>query len=161
MPEITKEQDLRGMQIVAGALMMGVLIFAGIAFMIREKDDGSFPVVSMLGAGMAAVMTVLHFVVPAANVRTERDKFDAGEWRATDQEGRYQKLIGVYRHKLIIGLAMLEGAAFFNLIAFIVEGKLWTAGIVAGLMFLMAMQFPTQTRVEHWIEDQSQLIERE
>jgi hypothetical protein len=66
----------------------------------------------------------------------------------------------VYRGRQIVGRAMLEGAGFFNTIAFIVDQNWWSLAIVGLLVFWMLMTFPTRTRVEQWIETQRMLNPR-
>jgi hypothetical protein len=60
----------------------------------------------------------------------------------------------IYQMQLIIALAMLEGAAFLNLIACMIEHNWWSLAIAGGVVAIMAVQFPTRTRVEQWIETQ-------
>ena len=57
---------------------------------------------------------------------------------------------------MIVGLALLEGAAFFNIIAYMIAGHIWSLGIVAGLVVIMLLSFPTRGRVAFWIEDRMQ-----
>ena len=63
-------------------------------------------------------------------------------------------LYGVYRTKLILGLAMLEGMAFFNIVACIMEHNWWSLALAGCLIVWMLMAFPSQGRVERWIETQ-------
>jgi hypothetical protein len=58
---------------------------------------------------------------------------------------------------MIVGMAMLEGAAFFCLIAYIVEGNVLPLTAAGGLLFLMLFSFPTHDRVEEWVNGQLQM----
>jgi len=49
-------------------------------------------------------------------------------------------------------VAMLEGAAFFNLVVYIVTALAWPLVIAGILVMLMALSFPTPGGVDSWIE---------
>jgi hypothetical protein len=55
---------------------------------------------------------------------------------------------------MIVGLALLEGMAFFNIIACIIEHNWWSLAIAGCLALWMLMVFPSRNRVEQWIETQ-------
>jgi hypothetical protein len=136
------EQTVRVTQIITGALVMGVVTFAAIAVpaigALNAAPNGVL--VSGLGAAFAVLAFVLHLAVPAV--------MRASAERAVSD----QQLYGLYLSKTIIGLALLEGAAFFNLIALMVEHNWWSLAIVGGLVLWMLALFPTRTRVSHWVE---------
>jgi hypothetical protein len=140
-------QRVRVMQILAVALVLGVVVFAGIVFVtgaLNQPPQGGF--LSFFGGGVAAVMIVLHFVVPGIMANNA-----AQESSAASDEDRW---CGMYQVKLIIGMAMLEGAAFLNLVACMAEHNWWSMAVTGALVLLMLLQFPTRTRVEQWIETQ-------
>lgn len=148
-------QLVRTMQIICGALMMGVLSFLGVAAFIRfgkgVQPAPAFPIVAYIAAGMAALMIIVRFVVPLLVTKTAIRQITTirplNDIRKLD-------LYGVYQTQMIVGCALLEGAAFFNLVAFIIHGELWTLGIVAVLLAIMAANFPTLERVDGWADDQ-------
>jgi hypothetical protein len=55
---------------------------------------------------------------------------------------------------MIIKLALLESAAFFNVIATVVEHNWWSLGLAGLLVGWMLTNFPTRSRVERWIAEQ-------
>jgi hypothetical protein len=71
------------------------------------------------------------------------------------------KLLAVYQTQMIVGAAILEGATFGLIIAFIVDGTYWTLVGALVLSGVNAFQFPTRTRVERWLSEQRELIEQE
>jgi hypothetical protein len=143
----TPEQAVRVAQIITGALVMGVVLFAVVALLfVGALDDSADGVIlSGMGAAFAVVAFVMHLVIPAQIARQQT--------RTTEES----QLYGVYVTKTIIGLALLEGAAFFNLVALIVEHNWWSLAIVGGLVFWMLAMWPTRTRVDHWVETQQML----
>lgn len=133
------------MQIVAAALVMGVVIFAGVAVAtgaLNEESDEMF--LSLFGVGFALLMYVMHLIVPGIVARSAAAQLSEN---ADDLAW-----CGVLQTKSIIGLAMLEGAAFLNIVACMVEHNWWSLAVAGTLAVLMLIQFPTRTRVEQWIE---------
>ncbi len=134
----------RTTQIITGAMVGGVVTFAAIVVLalgaLIDASNGLF--ISGAGAVFAGVAFVLHLVIPPL--------IAARQGRGADN----QQLYGVYLMKTIIGLALLEGAAFFNLIACLVEHNWWSLAVAGGLVFWMLAMFPTRTKIEHWAETQ-------
>jgi hypothetical protein len=54
---------------------------------------------------------------------------------------------------MIIGLAMLEGAALFNGVAYLLEGHVWSLVVVGVLLAFRLAAFPTRMSVLQGIED--------
>ncbi|MGD9857932.1 MAG: hypothetical protein AB7U20_23555 [Planctomycetaceae bacterium] len=144
-PASSPEQVVRVLQIITGALVMGVVMFAAIAGLAAGALSGppSGVIVSGVAVVLAAASFVMHLIVPPVIAK------QAGH--ATDTQGLY----GVYQTKTIVGLAILEGAAFFNIVAAMIENNWWSLAIAGGLVFWMLALFPTQTRVAHWVEAQT------
>ena len=135
-------------QIIAGALVMGVVIFACIAFFIAKGDGPQFPMMSLMAIGFAGVATVMRFVIPTVIVNGGK-----AQLKQTAADEQPMVLAGLYQTKTIVGMALLEGAAFFNLIAYIMEKQVWTYGVVAFLLAVMAISFPSQGQFESWAEE--------
>ena len=68
-------------------------------------------------------------------------------------------LVTIYQTSLIMGLAMLEGAAFFNLIIFLLEGKAVTLISALALLLVEVVRFPTRSGVESWVENQRAMLQ--
>ncbi len=153
-------QLVRVMQIICGALMMGLLMFGVIASVIRFGNPGkpvaAFPIVSYLGAGFALQNIVLSFVIPSLSIKATLKRMVS---LRPIEDLRKLDLYGVYQTRMIIGCALLEGAGFFNLVAVIIDGHIWSFAVVAILIALMAMSFPTYERVDAWADDQLRLLQ--
>ncbi len=142
------EQHLRVMQVIAGALSFGAVVFVVVAIVLRMNSPAP-PIagegISLFLAGFAGVLLVIHLIVPVAIVRP----LTAGDGRLT--EGDWLRLL----HSITVTrLAILEGATFLNVVAFILQHNWWSLAITGGLLLWMLPLFPTRTRVEHWIETQ-------
>src|SRR5581483_670179 len=63
--------------------------------------------------------------------------------------------LAVYQTRTIVGAALLEGGAFFLLVAYMAEGAPWVLVVAAVLWIAMAwLHFPTRDKVEAWVTDQ-------
>lgn len=161
-PSNTAAATVRTMQIIAGALIVGVVLFSAIAWFVVPRGGpphDTSPLISVLGAAGAVVQVVLAFIVPfklqqpASRKLVEsmlppqvREKLG----QSTEQSG----LLAVYQTRMIVAMALLEGAAFFNIVAYIIEQNWWTFAVVGVLLLFLLGMFPTRTRVEQWIENQ-------
>lgn len=138
----------RTSQIICGVLIMGVVSFGVVAFLIGKAGQPKLPVISMGAAGFGLMAVVMRFVVPMVVVNGMK----AG-LKQTASEDLLNQLAGVYQTKTIIAFALLEGAAFANLVAYLFEGQMWSYGVVAFLLGVMAISFPSQGQFESWAED--------
>ncbi|QDU58415.1 hypothetical protein [Aeoliella mucimassa] len=99
-----------------------------------DEQEQWGPFIAYLAIGFAMIATVLGFIVPQVIA------------------ARSPATIGTYQSTLIVGCALFEGAAFFNLIAYMLEGQLYSLVIAALLMLCILSRFPTVAKVEEWLE---------
>jgi hypothetical protein len=150
------DPQLRVMQIIAGALMMGVLMFLGVVLVItkgdvlRQENPG---IVTMIAAGFAVLMIVNHLVIPGLITKAQLNQFKSQDSDEQNSEQKRASLLGIYRMQLIITLALLEGAAFFNLVSVLIEHHVISLTAAVVLLGLMAVRFPTRTKVSWWVQD--------
>ena len=161
------DKVLRTMHIIASALIAGVLMFGGIASFIvfgqapaaQQGPNGS-NVLIYLSSAMAAMQVVLSFVVPnlisSAGVKGVAKMAQDGT--STGPKELFGRLMGVAQTRMIIAMALVEGAAFFCLISFISTKSIIPAAVVAGLLMVMAIHFPTKMKLANWLEDQQRLL---
>lgn len=150
------DEQLRTMQIIAGALLMGVISFAGVAaFMGLEKEAGD-PFMAYIAAGFAVLMFVMHLLVPSMIAGAAMKQSGQNE---TTEDRTGDNLVGIFQTQLIVVMAMLEGAAFFNLVAFIIAVQWWSFAVVGLLLLAMAAKFPTRFKVESWLETKHHELE--
>jgi len=147
---------VRTMQIIAAALMTGVLLFLLVVLVITQGDvfsTKSPPLITVIAAGFGFLMLVNHFVIPGIVSQTQLRKAAETKLLQQDEETTSQRVVAVYQTQLIIGLALLEGAAFFNLIALLIGRSIFSLGIAVVLLCLMLIKFPTRDRVSFWVQD--------
>jgi hypothetical protein len=166
--------QLRVMRIIVGALMMGLLAFLSVAVLIvqqRQPNPGQPILISYLAVGFFAILFVLWWVVPKWIITTLINQIATGN-RTPGQATETSKsnlpsafpddtsrLLLAYQTKMILAAALLEGAAFFGCIAYLLEGQTSVLAIPAVVLTLMALTFPTQDRVSQWVEEQQRRID--
>jgi hypothetical protein len=152
IPEVP-DKNIRQMQIVVLALMLGVIMFGTITMLITWKRDPDNSTISFIAAGFAAFAIPMSFIIPAI-VSSGLVKSAMAELKGDNSENlskTVNKLSAAYQTKLIIGVAVLEGAAMFNLVANIIEAQSASLVIAGVLVLLMALLFPTPLAVENWV----------
>ena len=165
-------QVLRTMQIVAGALLLGLLTFLLIVSVItphggqgpNPATDLPSPVLLLAAAAMGIFCVPASFVLPNMITRAALRQIVAGEWKAPaganvrPPETDADKLLMVRQTTMIIGLAMLEGTGFFSAIIYMLTGQVIVLTVVAVVVALMLARFPTQAKVSAWLEQQMQAL---
>lgn len=127
-------QQVRAMQIITLALAMGIVVFAVVLLtVIRPEPREDEPMFVYLGVGFGLIATVAGFLVP---------RLVASQLPTSLQ---------TYQTTLIVGAAVFEGGAFFNLMAYMLEGQIVSVAIAGVLMLFILLLFPTVGRVQEWL----------
>ena len=170
---------VRVMQIIVLALIIGCLTFAVIAIALKTGDvpaDG--PAAAQAGSpfltyiALAAIVPMLiAFIVVrgALSGQTRRvvmglaDKLSGNSSDLRSQEllqssEIVRTLLQAFQSRLIVGAALFEGATFFLLVCYLVEGNPIALGAAFALVVGIALQFPTPSKVAGWIEQQIDAI---
>lgn len=144
---VTPDQVGRTSQIIVGALMMGQIIFLGIALMQGQGKPAVFGPVALLGAVITAMMilvaTIVSRISPTAAIRKLAEEHP-DNWRTA--------LAPIYTMKTILANAPIEGAGLFNGVAYLLHAH-WLSLACAGIgLALMAITLPSQAKFESWAE---------
>lgn len=143
------------MQVISLGLLTGVLMFLAVVLLTTQGNfAGKADVLTVIGVGMGLLMMGMHFAVPPLLAGAQLKQAAASGLLQQTAEEQLQQCCGIYQLQLIVGLALLEGAAFFNLVALLTERSQVSLGVVAVLLSLMAMKLPTVSRVTFWMENQ-------
>jgi len=130
--------NVRVMQIITLAMAMGVLMFGlTVLLVMRPEEADQEPFIAYLGFGLAIPAAIASFVVPRIITNSQSPTTET------------------YQTGLIIGLALLEGAAFLNIMAYMIEGTIYSLGVAAVLLVLLLARFPTVVGVSDWIEQRT------
>jgi hypothetical protein len=171
--ELVPPGRLRTMQIIAGALLMGVAIFLGIVLTIVQVQRGgqglgppqSQPILSLMALGTLAFMAVTSVVLPNNMVRQGLRRIARGEFQppsaaAASPTADAEQILGLRQVTLIVSLALIEGPAFLGCIAYLLEGRLYVLGVVGLALALMLIRFPTEGSVRAWMRQQLDWLEQ-
>lgn len=136
------------LRIITLALVSGVVIFGLIAVFVMDALNPAQPagstMQSSIGGLFAILAFVLHLLVPNLLARQ----------MLANRSGDLNSLLDAYQTKTIVALAILEGAAFLNIVACILEHQWWSLAVAGGLVFWMLARFPSRGMIEQWIEPQ-------
>jgi hypothetical protein len=165
-------QRLRVMQIIAGALILGVVVFLGVVLLVvhgRNRGQGvmpaqPLPVISLMAVAMLAVCGPLAFVIPAVVTKSSLRQILSGTWRAPPGADPAMtatvggRLMGVRQTTLIVGMALLEGTAFLGCTAYLSDARPFVLAVVGVAVLLMLCKFPTEAGVRAWLERQAEAL---
>jgi hypothetical protein len=154
---------VRVMRIIIAALCVGILsILALLAWLRTQQPQPApeVPLLSWIGAGFAGFAMIGSMLVPALVVRASRRQLikETAAPGAAVADLRWWVL---YQTRMIVGAALLEGAAMYQAIAFFLEGQVWVPPLAIVLFLGVAMRFPTRDGVEQWIETQAEQARQE
>jgi hypothetical protein len=152
------------LRIIVTALALGVVAFAAATTVIRSMDNaGPQPAglqfITLMALGFTPVAFVISRIVPAVMTKTARAKLQSNDLGAFKSET--ELLAGQYISNNIVAAALLEGTAFFNLVAYMIEGHPLSLGLGVGLALAIMSMFPTRERMANWIAQQTRLIGEE
>jgi membrane protein YdbS with pleckstrin-like domain len=149
---------LMTMRIIAGALCLGVCVLAGVVLML-ERRQVEEPVLAFVALLVSVACVLAAAIVPRMMTGTPMRESSVGHSAAqseaspdSDELNRVTQIMGIYQTRLIVSMALLEGAAFFNLVAYLIEGQVVNVAVAFVLLVLMMIQFPSRRRVEDWVE---------
>ena len=166
---------LRTQQIIMAALPAGLFFFLLIAILDRfggNQPADLFGILTLAAVAYAAMSLVAQAVVPRMITGAARRRIAQGTWQppglTTPQIATLLKRTGtsgqfmlVNQLRLILGGAILDGAAFFVVLAYFLEGSPIALGVAVLLITALLLKFPTAGRVGDWIENQRRRMEED
>jgi len=158
------------LRMIVASLAGGVVVFALVAIWMRLAGqqtpvERSVPLLTMLALVLFPVALGASRLVAGIVVRNSRRQIVADRASAaavgSGESQRAGALYAVFQTKTIIAAAVLEGAAFLSLFAFLLEGS--PLGLVMAILLAAAIfaMFPSATRAADWIERQLRCIDEE
>jgi len=160
------------MQIIVGALAAGVVSFLVVVLVLAQQQPGpppNEPRITYIAVVVAFVAFIVALIFPGIILRSQRQAILAGN--PAPQAGSpgapplgtardLGPLVAGYQTSLIIRSALLEGAAFFCLVAYMLERQTLSL-VVAGVMLLFLLsKFPSRSKLEGAIENEWTTIEQ-
>ena len=161
-PDDIPQPRLFTMQLIAAALMIGVVTFLGVVLFLvfvlqngqGQLPPGNVPFVSLVAIALFAINTPLALFLPNQIVKSAlRQMARAGKQSDMDQ------LLSLRQTTMLIGWAMLEGTAFCACIGFLLDADVGSLIVVGLNLLLMLALFPTRNRVRNWLDKQSMALQ--
>jgi hypothetical protein len=155
--------------IINSMFVLGVLFFAMIAIMVNDTEmSGAAGVLSLVSALFAITSIPIAMIASRLNVQNGVKKYllqrqqaqeaakSAGEAPPDPEhfslEEELEPLRNAYQIQLIIGSAVLESAAFFAAIAYLVEKSYVPLIFLAALITALALRTPTVGKITQFLE---------
>jgi hypothetical protein len=155
---------------LAGGLGMFFLVVVFIASAGQRGVGGGSLLITYLAIGAALIAMCVALVLPGVIAAKQRQAIASGKAALTSQlrhalpptaEFRdLASLVVAYHTRVIIYGALLEGAGFFNLIAYMLERQTLSLVIAGFLLLTILSQIPTTSRLESWIENEMRTIDQ-
>ena len=155
------QEDIRRIvltsRVIVLALATGVFFFGAIVVTLQAPDlQAPLNVLTIMalafGGGAIAMRVVLPSILVAAQVR------QIGE-QPGDASRDASKLALAFQAKTIFACALLEGAAFFALVALMIEHHVASLIVAAVLLAGILSHLPTVGGINDWIEHQQRRID--
>ncbi len=159
-------QRCRTMQILVAALVSGVVTFLGFVVFPFRPEVGD-PLLAYVGFALAVAAIGAWLVVPKLVTSKMVSAIASGNIPPTlaravgSDRSAVSLLSSVYQTRLILASALLEGAAFFNVIAYMFEGHWLSIGVVLILLVMLLSGWPTVGRLDSWIRRQQENVQLE
>jgi hypothetical protein len=143
---------------------------AGVGAQPAGQPAQSVPFLTYIALAVGAGCLPISFIVPSLVAKQQRLAMAGGK-SSPDQSPASTPaqrpeavrtapigLPGAYLNQLIVGAAMNEGAAFFTVIAYLIEKNPIALAVALVLIAGLIARFPTAGRVERWIEQQQEKL---
>lgn len=169
---------IRSLQIIAGALILGVLAFAAVAVFLAPEFAGGQPDQALfhilLGVSVFLLLqaVVLGILLPPRLEHSAMSRIANGTWLPAKLSGSLPgvpagyfdsdagKLLGIYHSTTVIRLALFEGAAFTGIMTYLLSQNLLGLVVPGLAVGAMAALFPTATNAKQWLESRLEKLER-
>ncbi|MFO0914542.1 MAG: hypothetical protein U0795_16405 [Pirellulales bacterium] len=159
-------QQLRTLQIIVGAIASGALFFMLVVIAIAgSPSKAAQPMVAYVGLAFAAAVLLGRFFFTLLSdrqaVKTACDAEIPARVRAHQRDLARLAVDGQptddamllwprFLTRVMVSVAMIEGAVFLNLIAYMIEHQLFSLIVAAVLLVYILLHFPTNSAFINW-----------
>lgn len=132
----------KGMQIIHRAMLLGIILFAAIAFFLTYS--GNFPpLLQQYDQGLqvaAIVLSLAGFFIGNA-------LFKKKIFQIRSSSDSLSNKFSLYRSASLLQWALLEGPALFTIICFLLVGNYAFLALAGALMILFSINTPTKIKM--------------
>lgn len=175
--QVTVKQYLTGLQITIGALLVGLVIIAGIlggvmygmlGQAVLQNDELASFLLLLVGTGLWIIMAIAGFVFPGIAYKQSDEELRGLLTGLEIQPDSYADMLDAvlkplsndvkgkvmvgYQLRVITSAAMVEGAGMVCAIFYFVTSQPLLLLCVAGTVGLIVYWFPTLTKFRTWLE---------
>jgi hypothetical protein len=146
--------SLKVQRIILLSLIAGPSAFMGFVLLQRApKPEGEMRL-SLIAAGAAAIEVVAAIIVPSLMAAQQRRSMASGQASLSMPAGGDEVLwlLGGMQTRAIIRAALLEGAAFFNIFAYMEERQPFSLAVAIVVLLGIAITIPFRQSTEDWVE---------
>lgn len=165
------KKTVRTLQIIVAALVMGVCMFLSVVLLfeidLQGEEVPAQPFLAYFAVGTAGLAIVAWGLVPGMVAGRVRDMIISNELGTSTfcqdraaELGDVGAVASAYQVRVIVGAAILEAAAFFNLVAYMINGETINVAAAVVLAVVMLGAIPTYGRAEAWVEQELTTIEQ-
>ena len=169
------------LKIIVAGMTVGPLLFLLASWLllrpaIAGRDGAGAWFLTSVAMGFGAVTILEWMVIPRLIVASGRRRILRGRFSGREhpvrmlqssaedliaRTGDAGRLMQLLLTKTIVGCALLEGATFLLLVAYLAEGHIASLWCAAVLILAVAAHLPTRWGVVAWIEGQLRRLERQ
>lgn len=139
---------VRVSQVIVFALLFGAIAFAMVILTQQSSVTLTAATMTWIGVAGAAIAIPTSYTLPP--IFETLTTLDNSTTKAKGKS-REERLFELFQVQLIMRCAILEGAAFLNIVAFQQEHCLYSILAIVLLVVMIAMRIPTKRRVQTWI----------
>ncbi len=173
-------ERLRPLQLIVAALALGAVMFLAIVLVMPvEAEDqptgaDKSPIITYvaLAHGLASAIAASLFsalltrygrgrVVAESAASSASPSFAKTSVLRPDVSDHTSALLGIFFTKTLIAAAIMEGAALFLGIAYMLERETPAVILAAALPVVMLARMPTKDRTKQWVEEQDRRLREE
>lgn len=144
-----QNKQIKAIQILAAALMLGILFFIAVSLVVTNFADYQTEEVLFLPLVIISIAMLAN--IPLGFVLYNK------RMPALNNASGFEEKMGIYRNAFIIRAALFESSSFIAIVSFLITGKpILTIIAMAGLA-AMLLTFPTRSRIENLFNNTYQL----
>jgi len=166
-------------QVIVGAMAAGMLCFVAVAVFVRtsgalgEEVGATYPWLTVFAVGALVIVAAVRPVVANAVVTSGIRKIAAGRWPGKNaqefqgplaefikQAGDAGLLFLLLMTRMVASAALFEGAGFFLVIAYMLEGSWFTLAAAALAIACILAHWPNVQAVQRWITEKQRQVEQ-
>lgn len=166
--ELTEKclQKVRISQIITVALITGAVLFLLFALWSKKATlDGAMGMLNGVGMLFALMAFGGSMLIPDVVAKASLEQLDPEEFATLNNEDRFLRLAPIFETRNIVSCALIEGAAYLNILAYFLEPFVGSLVVVAALLALLFTRYPTANTFQNWIantaRDLGQTFKRE